>query len=175
MKWGLCQRHNNMTKEQKTAEWNGGYVKDTMTWPKSRKQLNEMGVMSKTQWPDQRAENSWRPLMGLQHSQKSPHLKGGFSWPLNKICTSSTKMDVPSNSKTYKWTIFFKYTRLARGSWHWDRHKNANFDILLFQRIGYTGLPLLPNTLFVTFFSATMLTEGLWASCNVMLSKMIFS
>ena len=37
---------------------------------------------------DQRAENSLRPPMGLQYSEKTPHSEAGFSWSLNKKCTS---------------------------------------------------------------------------------------
>ena len=44
----------------------------------------ELGTMSKRQQPDQRAENSRSSPMGLQHSEKIPHRKLFFSWPLNK-------------------------------------------------------------------------------------------
>ena len=37
----------------------------------------EMGNVSKRQQPDQRAENSRRPTMGLRYREKIPHPGGG--------------------------------------------------------------------------------------------------
>ena len=70
-----------------------------------------MGNMSKRKQPDQRAENSQRPQIGLQRSEKISHPEASFSWSLNKMCTDSVKMNVirqtPKHinvlkSKTYK-------------------------------------------------------------------------
>ena len=44
----------------------------------------EMGNVSKRQQLDHRADNSRRPPMGLQCSEKLPHQEASFSWPLNK-------------------------------------------------------------------------------------------
>ena len=44
----------------------------------------EMGNVSKRQQPDHRADNSRRPPIGLQCSEKLSNLEAFFSWPLNK-------------------------------------------------------------------------------------------
>ena len=86
-----------------------------------------MGNMSKRQQLDQRADNSRRPLLDLQLTlylfgfitflirallmSVEKHASGVLNynpgifdnyWPLIKLCTSSGKMDVTLNSKTYK-------------------------------------------------------------------------
>ena len=43
-----------------------------------------MGNVSKRQQPDHRANNSRRPPMGLQCSEKLPYPEASFSWPLKK-------------------------------------------------------------------------------------------
>ena len=43
---------------------------------------NEFGNVSKRQQPDHRVDNSRRPPMGLQCSEKHPHPEASFSWPL---------------------------------------------------------------------------------------------
>ena len=58
-----------------------------------------MGNVSKGQQPDYRADNSRRPPMGLQCSEKLPHLEASFSWPLKKMYTSTLIMDVILNSE----------------------------------------------------------------------------
>ena len=45
---------------------------------------NVNGECVKRQQPEQRADNSRRPPMGLQHSERTLHPEAGFSWPLNK-------------------------------------------------------------------------------------------
>ena len=57
------QFHGSLVNKIKNG--NGECVKDTTT--------------------QQRAEKSWRPPIGLQHSKKIPHFEGGFSLPLNKM------------------------------------------------------------------------------------------
>ena len=78
----------------------------------------EMGNISKRQKPDQRADNSRKTTMSLQRSVKILNPELVLNWVLNKMCTSSVKMDVILNSKTYKSTKIKKHTRLteARGS-----------------------------------------------------------
>ena len=44
-----------------------------------------MGNMSKKQQLDQSADNSRKPPMGLQCSEKLPHPETCFSWPLKKM------------------------------------------------------------------------------------------
>ena len=61
----------------------------------------EMGNVSKRQQSDHRADNSRRPPMGLQCSEKLPHPEASFSWPLSNRHTSSVKMDVILNSELY--------------------------------------------------------------------------
>ena len=45
-----------------------------------RKLRMEMGNVSKRQQPDLRADNSHRPPMGLQCSEKLPHPQASLSW-----------------------------------------------------------------------------------------------
>ena len=54
----------------------------------------EIGNVSKRLQPDHRADNSRRPPMGLQCSKELPHPEASFSWPLNKMYTSSVIKDV---------------------------------------------------------------------------------
>ena len=44
----------------------------------------EMGNVSQRQQPDHGADNSRRPPIGLQCSEKLPHPEASFSWPQNK-------------------------------------------------------------------------------------------
>ena len=44
----------------------------------------EMGNVSKRQQPRYRSDNSRRSPIGLQCSEKLPHMEASFSWPLNK-------------------------------------------------------------------------------------------
>ena len=93
----------------------------------------EMGNVSKRQQPDQRADNSWRPPMGLQCSEKFPHPEVFFSWPLNKNVYYLTK-----SPKYTQETKIKNHTRLTRPeSPTCDRCKNAAglnmfFEIFLF-------------------------------------------
>ena len=77
------------------------YFKASYYWLRQSQNIKlrmEIGNMSKKQQPNQRAENSWRPPIGL-HRSKTNTPEG---WFFNKICTNSVKMDVILNSKTYK-------------------------------------------------------------------------
>ena len=46
----------------------------------------EMEYVPKRQQPDHGADNSRRPTMGLECSEKLPHPEESFSWLLNKFC-----------------------------------------------------------------------------------------
>lgn len=48
--------------------------------------VNREGVKKTTARPDQIAENSQRPKMRLQYSEKIPQSEAGFSWTFTKIC-----------------------------------------------------------------------------------------
>ena len=59
----------------------------------------EMWNVSKRQQPDRRAENSRRPPMGLQYSEKILNPEVCFSWPLNNnVYYSTHREDVMSYS-----------------------------------------------------------------------------
>ena len=78
-----------------------------------------MGNVSKRQQPEQRADNSQRPPMGLPCIEKISHLEACFSLPQNKNVISSVIMDVILNCEIYKETRIKNHTRLlqAKGSW----------------------------------------------------------
>ena len=79
-----------------------------------------MENVSKRQQPNQKAENSCRPLMGHQFSKKNPAPWGMLQLsPYQKMCIRSEIMGVKLNVEIYKWTKIKNHTRLtkARGSW----------------------------------------------------------
>ena len=60
-----------------------------------------MGNVSKRQQPDHRADNSRRPPMSFQCSEKLPHPEAFFSWPLKNMYSISVIIDVILNSELY--------------------------------------------------------------------------
>lgn len=58
----------------------GECVKRKPTWPQGGQ-------------PDNRADISRSPPMGLERSEKIPLTESGFRWPLNQMCNSSLNMN----------------------------------------------------------------------------------
>lgn len=69
----------------------------------------EMGDVPKRGHPDQRAENSPRLQMGLQHSEKSQIRRWVLAGPETKMCPRSVNIDVTLDLKTYNWPKIVNY------------------------------------------------------------------